>query len=132
MAWSHELQSLGVPWLDAEHLQLAAVIEQLTRCIREESPAAVQDGFTRLLDLAREHFHREEQYMSRYGYPSIREHEKAHERSIWYIEMLSRDLKEGAVVLDAALIDDLWDWNNAHITCEDRAFSDYLKVVEAR
>lgn len=132
MGWPHEALLLGVPWLDAEHRQLEAVVDELENCIREGTSAEVEACLGRLTETAREHFVREEQQMSRRRYPLLRDHEKAHQRLIWYIEALRRDLSDGSMALNASQIDELWDWVNAHIMCEDRAFSDYIKGEDSQ
>lgn len=120
---------LGVPKLDADHLQLARIIEQLSRLIESGvGRERVSMSLWELVQQTRLHFADEEQLMLSDEYPRLAVHRDEHRNLLEAIENVARDFRTTRVKLDDQLVSDLWSWVNNHIRTADQEFAQFLKT----
>ena len=127
MAWPEGARLLGIDSLDNDHAALAKTVRELGDRIRKGASDDVQTLLSRLFDEARSHFCREEQAMMQDQYPRVEHHKEAHHRLLAYVEFLKQDVGAGRTALDETMIDNLWDWLNAHIATEDRSYAKHIQ-----
>jgi len=72
------------------------------------------------------HFHREEDRMIQVSYPLAAVHRDEHRSLLAALQAIVEEFKRNRQTLDEALLHDLWEWVNHHVTSSDRAFAEYL------
>ena len=78
IVWNNSF-SVGYEPLDAQHKELAAMINELIQeCEKgtEEAKASIMQAFERSAEYAKTHFATEEHYMLKVGFPKLAEHKK--------------------------------------------------------
>lgn len=127
LAWS-DGYSVGVRRIDADHVTLLALLNQLHINLAEEkSEQALGPVLAALLNYADGHFRFEERLMAHFGYPGLDEHRATHDAFRVKVEALLRDAGGEADVarkLRAALN----TWLFSHILGEDGRFGTWLRA----
>jgi len=127
MAWPHGARLLGVEWIDSDHMALGKRVGELAERIRNSGSEEVKTLLSALLQETQSHFTREEQAMKDCDYTRVEHHKEAHHRLLEFLEFLRDDVGSGQTALDEKMIDNLWNWLNAHIATEDRAFAKHIQ-----
>ena len=74
----HKFLEIGVDFIDEDHKKLLNIMVDTKAAIEEGDNNKCIVLLTSLLKEAREHFDREEQYLTEVKYPSLNEHKKYH------------------------------------------------------
>jgi hemerythrin-like metal-binding protein len=128
VAWK-DFYSVGDPFLDAQHKQVLAVINELYDAMQQHKDRAVlKPILCRLLEYTLAHFKHEEQLMYEHGYPDFAPHKAAHDR----IRQRTRDLLENVDVVTARdLLHFLKEWWVGHIQGLDKKYKPYLELASS-
>ncbi len=129
LVWS-DGYSVGVRRIDADHVTLLALLNQLHINLAEEKTGqALGPVLAALITYADSHFRFEERLMERFGYPDLAAHRATHDGFRGKIEALLRGAggeEEVARKLRAALN----TWLFGHILGEDGRFGAWLRANE--
>lgn len=124
----NERYRLGVPEMDAEHLELIKRVNSLVIAFNsEKSKKEIYDILTFLDEYVISHFGHEEKLMIEAGYPQTEQHQAIHDDYINRVDELSRAMWDEGVT-PALMVDVnrlLIEWLSQHIDEEDRAFARY-------
>lgn len=121
---------LGVDSLDADHQRLADIVTGLSDLYERGGDQGEAVRLIRALVAESEaHFAREEEEMQRTSYPLAAVHGEEHGNLIEALRSIAAEFEATQQALDKALLDDLWEWLNHHVSGSDRAFSEHLKSV---
>ena len=118
----------GVPWQDREHKELYKRIKALIEAVeRHDGPAEVIKLLDFLDDYVVEHFHDEEQAMSKVDYPDMLTHLGEHTVFIDELAKIKDELEHGVT---AGLIDEVQDqvarWFENHVIKTDKVLGAFL------
>ncbi len=130
LAWNSAF-SVGHPVLDRQHQTLLALCKQADECLENagiENAERLHELLSDLSDYARNHFHTEEELLSRYHYPMIEEQRKEHEEYIHKLTEFLLAAMDGSPDR-AAIAQFLTDWWVHHILESDMHYSEFLKGV---
>ena len=124
--WFHldDMHLLGIPELDAQHLNLVRLVNRLNNAWRKnQSHRELIELFNALVAAAAEHFDTEARYMEQCAYPGRQEHEQEHARLLEVAVRLRRRLHDGGELL---VIQTLKDWLINHILNSDKKMAGFL------
>ena len=129
MTWTSEM-SVGVIVLDNDHKKLIGIINQLhygiTASHKKKILGAVLD---QLVDYARFHFAREEEFFLQTGYLSATTHRIEHASFISRIANVQARFKSAPVaMLDQELMNFLRNWLLTHIQGSDKKYGPSLNA----
>lgn len=119
----------GVSWQDRQHRGL---MDSLATLITAMEEGCATDEVLRLMDFLDEyvvnHFHDEEQAMSRYAYPEMVEHLKEHTTYIERLAALRDSLSAGGTTESfiAEVRESVVEWFKNHIQSRDVELGRYL------
>jgi len=125
--WAHfdDTHKVAVTQIDEQHHQLAALINQLNKAIRDrDSEARIKQLFQELTDFTIYHFATEHELMERYHYPGQASHDAVHGRLMADTLHFRSRLNKGG---DLFVLQSLKDWLMQHIEAEDRALGEFLR-----
>lgn len=131
MLWKDKYE-LGVPLIDKQHKELFRRVEDFIKTIR--SSASWQDKLQRVNETLEfmkvyvvEHFHDEEEYQKRIGYPGYAEHKKIHADMVSYVCQASKDYERGNYneMYMQQLAGKLLSWLINHVASEDQRIAKY-------
>jgi hemerythrin len=127
--WTPDMQIDGGP-IDNDHRKLLEIANQILELSTAEQDVLELQGLIReLYDYVKDHFHREEQYMTSLGYPGLAEHKALH-RSI--IQDMNRRLNQsyhlGQILGGFRQLMTTWVVN--HILTEDRKIYRFIAENE--
>jgi hemerythrin-like metal-binding protein len=123
---------LGFQAMDEQHLRLANAMNELHRflvCDGNKPRAGIDQlcqRLTRLLEMARQHFHDEEALMLTYEYDRLPQHHREHAMLLAEMQELIRDLEAGSRPFTLETLTALKHWQIDHALYSDRIFVDYL------
>ena len=130
LAWN-DGYSVGVGRIDADHITLLALLNQLHINLAEEKSAqALEPVLAALAHYAETHFRLEEGLMERFGYPDAAGHRAVHDDFRDKVKTLlagSADPEEAARKLRALLN----TWLFKHIVGEDGRLGSWLRATGA-
>ena len=119
--------SVGIKEMDAQHLKLVELINELYRLLLSNNPDAfVGEILNRLVEYAGVHFQSEEDLLQKYRYPEIEAHKKEHEAFVEKIITYHKQHKKGTLTLSVAIVNFLKDWLKNHINYSDKKYSAFL------
>jgi hemerythrin len=76
--WNRSFE-LGIPLIDGQHKKLVQHLEALFQSVEKgQSLSEMRDCLLFLGQYVHEHFHTEEHYMQKHGYPGTKDHMEAH------------------------------------------------------
>jgi hemerythrin len=120
-AWQ-QAYSIDVPEIDAQHQNLFALGDALTRATQAGEAAPLLHGrLGELLAASQQHFATEERLMEASGFPARAHHKHQHDCFVQRAVALSRDFADGRCDMAATVLPFLGRWMKHHITTEDRA-----------
>lgn len=126
IAWREDF-GVGYPLIDGDHKKLLSLINNLLATEQCETGTVLErQALDELLDYTEYHFKREEDLMTRYGYPDFAEHKAHHDRMRTQVQAhLKRYEKKGRVALPQ-LANHLKLWLLQHIAGLDRRLAPFL------
>jgi hemerythrin len=125
--WTQAL-SVHHPEMDAQHRQLFALAEALTRA-DAEGPDHVRRLIQQLIDYTYSHFAAEEEMLSRAGYPALAGHKQVHGRIFTAVDdIVTRHADLDYRLLAHELAVFVAEWLVRHIQQEDMAYGRFLSA----
>lgn len=126
--WS-ERYKLGVPEIDAQHMELVKRINNLVIAFNNEgSRREIHEILTFLEEYVIIHFNDEEKLMEKHGYGDYEKHRGIHNDYITQVEGLSHEMRDHGITppLMVEVNRLLIQWLSHHIHEEDRQFTEWL------
>ncbi len=119
-----ELQYLGHAQMDAVHEELVQRLERAAACRDAKSLGVELD---RLIEHSRDHFEREEEWMSQIAFPMITEHRAEHRQLLAEMEMMRRRLRPLTLPLVLSFVRErLPEWLALHLVRMDSLLAAHL------
>ena len=156
LEWTDNL-ILGLPEIDEQHLGMLTVLNRLAEVVQlklgdseamDPSPIStgmpanadvpieidpcIQQLLEELVQLTRDHFQSEEDFMSECGYPDLYEHKREHTMLSAELKLFVRDITQGSAALDQKTLCSLKQWLIVHIVESDKKFANYLSQAGGR
>ena len=126
IAWRDDF-GVGFPLIDGDHKKLLALINNLLATQQCETGTVLErQALDELLDYTEYHFKREEDLMTRYGYPDFAEHKAQHDRMRAQIEAHLKRYEERGREALPQLANHLKLWLLQHIAVTDRRLAPFL------
>jgi hemerythrin len=129
MEWSDKL-SVGVPSIDAQHMKLVAVLNELFDALSHGHGAGmlgkVVDNLVAYIAI---HFAYEERLMDKAAYPGVAAHKKEHAdltRRVLAIQAKARGAPDDGFALSIELLELVKHWLINHIMVSDKKFGPHL------
>jgi hemerythrin-like metal-binding protein len=127
-SWDPALAT-GNELVDAEHIEIILMINELRDAISQARPREVQDDMLdRLMDHASSHFVHEEALMRSIYYPQLMEQKRLHKQFEAEAKRLSDEYRSGRKRLPITLAIFLQDWILKHIRNEDRKIGEFIRA----
>ncbi len=127
--WSQKY-SVDVPYIDDQHKQLLAIIDNFNdEYANDKTIAGLSRICTKLIKYAECHFRDEEELMSRTPYPldKIAQHKKMHEKLVEDIFKINEELVSDVRRAPEAMKSFLENWLLAHILSADKDYQSFVK-----
>lgn len=123
--WSPELE-IGIPFVDADHRVLVALLNQVDACIGEHEEIGVLGSvLNALADYTGHHFVREERLLALCGFTGLADHQLAHRHLSMQVEAIRQRFLDGTERVGATEVRDfLRRWLVEHILAHDFAYRD--------
>lgn len=119
--------SVGIKEMDAQHKNLADLINQLTEAMKADVQTAVLEQLiSSLINAMVVHFAAEERIMQEYGYPGYQDHRRMHGDMVSKIKTLNAQHKTLVDALSPELMSFIRTWLISHIQREDQAYGRYI------
>ncbi len=133
MIWK-EKYKLGVPQIDGQHQELFRRVTDFVETVRkpvpwEEKVEKVNQTLAFMKDYVVTHFHDEEAYQKKIGYPQLEAHTKIHNDMVAYVVDIARQYEEQGYQeqLIQQFAGKLLAWLINHVASEDQKIADYAK-----
>ncbi|MDH5749470.1 MAG: bacteriohemerythrin [Rhodospirillales bacterium] len=128
--WRDEF-SVGIEEFDTDHKNIFSFIKQLENaCDKGKGFDVLEPIMNALLEYTEDHFTREEQMMSRLGYPDMENHMDLHhdlrERVMLFRKQFVEDSLDD-VLSELEFLEFLREWLGFHILKEDMLYSEYFR-----
>lgn len=125
--WTDAL-SVHVPSIDADHRELARIMDELSEAVLTVcTPRVLGRILARVAEFAGDHFSREEHLMRYFRYPDLDEHLEKHELLLARLSQVIYEFELGKQDVTESAVDLLKDWFEQHMTREDAAFGAFLR-----
>ncbi|SKA72239.1 hemerythrin-like metal-binding domain protein [Paucidesulfovibrio gracilis DSM 16080] len=125
--WSPDLET-GIGLLDAQHMNLVRLINDLGQAIEEGRGKTVIDDVMEQLKLySSYHFTSEERLLRKHDYPELDEHHREHEEFVDEVEDFSLDLRTGEPDVCVNLHEYLRQWFVLHVQETDMRYAQFLR-----
>jgi hemerythrin-like metal-binding protein len=122
-----DVYSVGFDEIDHQHVKLFDIANEYHNGFSQHAGGRVLlPIFGQLVDYTKRHFADEERIMERCAYPDLGRHRQNHQRLIANVLNYKRQFDEGVVGVEAACMDFLKMWLNAHILGTDKQYAPYL------
>jgi hemerythrin len=126
VTWDNTLD-VGVPQFNEDHRRLVGFINDLHSGIISGIGIAqmtyILDG---LIDYTKGHFGREEELMSKHGYPDLKAHRREHYELMVQVGDFNARLRDGKASFSLELMSFLKDWLVNHIKGTDMMYRDFF------
>ena len=108
----YETYALGFPEIDADHKLLLDTINEMIRAIRSEDRAACEASSRRFVETLRQHFPKEEAFLTEIGYEEIETHAMHHRQMLERAERFSEVCREAesTAALEASITELITHW----------------------
>jgi hemerythrin len=122
-----DFYSVGNPSLDAQHMQIIGIINELFDAMQNNSSEKTIDSITaRLVQYTSDHFNLEEETFRARDYPACEEHKALHDK----IRQKTIEWQNHADrVTEHELLSFLKQWWLGHIQSVDKQYAPYLKLA---
>ncbi|MCE5269771.1 bacteriohemerythrin [bacterium] len=118
--------SVGIRELDAQHIELFRLLDELSEAIEDNLPLDIEYSVIKLDVYTLYHFVCEEHLMKKHGYPEfdaqVAEHEVFKRRVKDFRQRLDKDSAGLALEIKSFL----YDWITNHIRTEDHKYGPFL------
>jgi len=132
IAWKAVYET-GIVALDTEHKALIEQINRLFEAVRNKQGEEVLGEILAMLTTyTHEHFEHEEQLMTKYGYPGLKEHLAVHQQLREDVQAMTERHSSGTEVLAAELLKFLRVWVLEHIVEVDKKYGAFLESRAGR
>lgn len=127
IAWGPEF-NLGNRKFDDEHQSLFKIYNELVEIIQQgKTRHEIAQVLTELADHSLNHFHAEELYMEKLGYPKMDEHKKLHKEFIYQVSMFNSNLLSDHSPKPEEIAHFLHSWLFEHIQQHDTEYEVYQR-----
>lgn len=125
--WTEKLE-LGIPVIDKQHRRIVDTINTLIDEPQAQTPSAVAEAISGLVDYTYSHFAFEESLMEEAGYEYLQIHQQSHEAFTRRIDELHAAFREGQdVSLEIAEL--LQTWLINHIMEDDSSYAPLVRQM---
>lgn len=131
MIWKNKY-ALGVPIVDEQHKELFRRIDLFVQTLRSSTDwdgkvQRVNETLEFMKDYVVEHFHDEETYQKRIGYPGYQAHKKIHDDMVNYVSQVSDEYERSGCSeqLMQKFAGKLLAWLINHVAAEDQRIATY-------
>ncbi|MGI6685977.1 MAG: bacteriohemerythrin [Bacillota bacterium] len=131
MIWKDKY-ALGVPIVDEQHKELFRRIDLFVQTLRstvdwDEKVQRVNETLEFMKAYVVEHFHDEEAYQKRIGYPDYQRHKKIHDDMVNYVSRVSAEYERSGYSeqLMQQFAGKLLAWLINHVAAEDQRIATY-------
>jgi len=125
--WEEDYK-IGLPEMDAEHLVLFALINQIEINVNgEKADDCLRDVLGALLSYVTFHFAHEQDVMAAHGYPDLADHIRQHEEFSKAIHDLAEEEAGGGLETALKLRGMVLNWLINHILRADVAYATYIR-----
>lgn len=136
MIWK-EKYKIGVPLIDQQHEELFRRVTDFVETVRkpiawEEKTGKVQETLDFMKDYVVTHFHDEEAYQRKIGYPLMDAHRKIHNDMVRYVADTARQYEENGYKeqLIQQFAGKLLAWLINHVASEDQKIANFVREKE--
>ncbi len=130
--WNESL-SVNVAEIDRQHRQLIDMVNDLNAAMLEGKGRDVLGLILKgLVDYAGTHFHTEERYFLRFGYPEAGAHQKAHAEFVAKVSDFQKGLAADRAGLSVDVLLFLSDWWRQHILVVDKKYGPFFNAKGLR
>ncbi len=123
--WTKYNMKIGIPLIDIQHLWLVKMIVDMNEAM-DESEVTRLAVLTKTIEDAIEyvdvHFHTEELFMEKIGFPELPGHKKQHEKLVEQVKARKEEFDKGNQHKAMNLVIDLKEWLTAHILISDKKY----------
>jgi hemerythrin len=125
--------SVGVEILDKQHRHLLELINQLSdlgpKAGDRKGLFAVLNAFA---EYAQTHFETEEQYLKRYDFPGLAQHQREHVAFTADVFRMAQQLENADPAIYTEVCRFVKDWYISHVLGTDREYIDFLIAKDAK
>ncbi len=124
--WNASFET-GVSKMDAQHVKLVGMVNDLYRAMRQQKAKEVMNGIVDgLISYTAKHFKDEEVVMERAGYPDIDKHKEIHVSLVSKVLEVQKNLHSGQGAVGMDLLNFLKDWLVKHIKGTDKKYGAFI------
>lgn len=121
---------VGVATIDAQHQQLARMVNQANRAVKEGRPEQeLREILTALIGYTGKHFDTELAYMREHAYPDLAAHNRQHQELLTQVGQLVGRFEAGD---ELKLLQVIKDWLIGHIQHADRELGTFLSALHVK
>lgn len=132
IAWREDF-AIGFALIDGDHKKLLSLINNLLATQQCETGTALErQALDELLEYTEYHFKREEDLMTRYGYPDLAEHKEQHDLMRTQVQAHLKRYEERGRLALPQLANHLKLWLLQHIAGTDRRLAPFLSRQTAQ
>ncbi|TCL72428.1 hemerythrin [Hydrogenispora ethanolica] len=127
--WTPDL-AVGSPAIDDQHKELFHRVDQLLEACNQGKGRDTVGGLLKFLEeYVVTHFGTEEEYMTRFAYPKMAEHQAQHEQFVQSLAPLKEAFAKEGPGLNLVILTNriIINWLNAHIRNVDKQLGAFLK-----
>lgn len=131
MKWDHTL-SIGIKEIDEQHQELVNIISQVEMLFKQSLDGGgdvieIRKVIESLGTFAASHFEKEEQLMSKIGYPELEKHKEEHLTFVRYVDdMTIEKINQSEETALIQLFAFLSNWVVSHIKKEDFDYKAFI------
>lgn len=123
-----EKYNVGIKEIDAQHRQLAQLVNELyTAMYAGEGRDVLDDVLTGLLLYTQIHFQTEEDFMKKHGFPEFNTHKQIHEKMKSKVLELKKAFEEEKISNPVQISNFLRSWLIRHILKTDMKYAVFLR-----
>jgi len=120
--------SVGIRELDAQHIELFRLLDELDEAIEDNLPLDIEYSVAKLDVYSLYHFVSEEHLMKKYGYPEFDVQVSEHEFFKNRVKDFRQRKDQDRIALAIEIKKFLQDWITTHIRNEDHKYSPFLST----
>ncbi len=125
-----EIYSIGIEKIDEQHRELFNLVGKISD-FSSIKTLIMSDLVDELRNYTQMHFKTEEDLMTKYDYPKLKEHQIEHKEFVKKVESMIDESKSSLYIYTAALSDFIKGWLITHTLGTDLEFGQYLKMLDA-